>query len=78
MAELPPLSHSLPHITVTNPYEEISDCAVLGDFDQGATDDYQSSCDENEKEENGNNGITRKKSIVTFNDNVERIEIERL
>jgi hypothetical protein len=78
VAELSPLPHSLPQITITNPYEEIGNFAVLGDYDQGATDDYQSSCDENEKEENDNNGITRKKSIVTFNDNVERIEIERL
>jgi hypothetical protein len=78
VAELPSVPHSLPHITITNPYEEIINGAVLGDFDQGATDDFQSSCDENENEESDNNGITRKKSIVTFNDNVERIEIERL
>ncbi|PNF19600.1 hypothetical protein B7P43_G16780, partial [Cryptotermes secundus] len=73
-----PPSPSLPRITITNPYEEISNGAVLRDFDHGTTDDFQSSCDENEKEENDNNGVTRKKSIVTFNDNVERIEIERL
>jgi hypothetical protein len=78
VTELPPTSPSLPHITITNPYEEISNSAVLRDFDYGTTDDFQSSCDENEKEENDNNGMTRKKSIVTFNDNVERIEIERL
>lgn len=75
--ELPPPSPSLPHITITNSYEELGDNAVLRDFDHGTSDDFQSLCDENEKEEN-DNGKTRKKSIVTFNDNVERIEIERL
>jgi hypothetical protein len=78
VTELPQPSPSLPHITITNPYEELTNSTVLQDFDHGTTDEFQSSCDENEKEENGNNGMTRKKSIVTFNDNVERIEIERL
>jgi hypothetical protein len=78
VTELPPPSPSLPHITTTAPYEELNTYAVLEDFDLGTTNDFQSSSNENEKEENDNNGMTRKKSFVTFNDNVERIEIEQL
>jgi hypothetical protein len=52
---------------------------VLGDFDHGATDEFRNTSDEDISEnEEEQDDKTRRKSVVTFNDNVERIEIERV
>jgi hypothetical protein len=71
----------LPHINITEPepYEELSNYTVLGDFDHEATDEFKNTSDEDVSEnEEDKDDKTRRKSVVTFNDNVERIEIERL
>ncbi|XP_021934573.1 uncharacterized protein LOC110837076 isoform X3 [Zootermopsis nevadensis] len=78
--EPPPVASTiLPRITTTEPDQELSNCTVLGDFDHGATDDFRGTSGEDVSEnEDVKDEMTRRKSVVTFNDNVERIEIERL
>lgn len=69
----------LPRVTTTEPDKEFSNCTVLGDFDHGATDEFRNTSDEDISEnEEEQDDKTRRKSVVTFNDNVERIEIERV
>jgi hypothetical protein len=73
----PPALPALPHVTITEPDEGPSKLTVLGDFDQGATDDFRdASSDEDNGNEEEKGDKARRKSVVTFNDNIERIEIE--
>jgi hypothetical protein len=77
----PQASPSLPRTTAIEPEQKLSDGIVPGDFDHGTAHEYEDlSGDEdagkNEEGEDDNSGMTRRKSVVTFNDNVERIEIE--
>ncbi|XP_069705309.1 uncharacterized protein [Periplaneta americana] len=82
----PPVSPSLPRISgasmAVGTVPEYSQWTML-DLDNGAADDLKTETSDSESrkdddEEDDDNGITRRKSIVTFNDNIERIEIERL
>jgi hypothetical protein len=78
----PPVSPHLSGVTTTKPDQEYDNVIALDEFDHGTVDSKNaaSNGDVGEKEEEGNyeNAITRRKSVVTFNDNVERIEIEEI
>ena len=74
-----PLSSDL---TTTKPDQEIVNMIELNESNQGITDvkntENNGDGGEHQNEKNSENIVKRKKSIVTFNNNVERTEIEEV
>jgi len=71
-----------PHLSTTKPEQELIDMIEPNEFNQETTDVKNAANngdgDEHQDEENSENIVKRRKSIVTFNDNIERIEIEEV
>jgi hypothetical protein len=69
-----------PHLSTTKPDQETVNMIVPNEFNQGTTDVKNTANNgdggEHQEEKNSEKTLTRKKSIVTFNENIERIEIE--
>lgn len=73
----PPASPHLSGVITTKPDQERGNMIALDEFDSKSTSS-NGDVSENEEEGNYENVVTRRKSVVTFNDNVERIEIEEV
>jgi hypothetical protein len=69
-------------LSTTKPDQELANKIEPNEFNQGPTDVKNAANNgdggEHQDEKLSENTVTRRKSIVTFNDNVERIEIEKL
>ena len=70
------------NLSTTKPDQEIVNMIAPNEFNQGTTDVKNTANngdgDEHQDEKNSEKTVTRKKSVVTFNENVERIEIEEV
>lgn len=71
-----------PHLSTTKPEEELINMIEPNEFNEETSDVKNTANNgdggEHHDEENSENIIKRRKSIVTFNDNIERIEIEEV
>lgn len=71
-----------PHLSTTKPDQELVNSIEPDEFNQETTDlkntENNGDGGENEDGSNFENVATRRKSVVTFNDNVERIEIDEV
>jgi hypothetical protein len=69
-----------PHLSTTKPEQELINMTEPNEFNQETTDvkNTANSGDgvEHQDEKNSEDIVKRRKSIVTFNENIERIEIE--
>jgi hypothetical protein len=70
------------HLSTTKQDQELVIKIEPNELNQGTTDDKNTANKEDggehQDEKSSENNITRRKSIVTFNDNVEEIEIEEV
>jgi hypothetical protein len=77
-----PSAPLLPHLSTTKSDEELINMTEPDKFNQGTTDVQNTANNgdggEHQDEKNSENIVTRRKSIVTFNENVEQIEIEEV
>jgi hypothetical protein len=71
-----------PHLSTTKPDQEIINMIAPNEFNQGTTDVKNTANngdgDEHQDEKKSEKTVTRKKSIVTFNDNIEKIDPEEV
>jgi len=65
------------HLSGTKPEQDFINMIEPNEFNQGTTD-VKNTANNGNGEHQDENIVTRRKSIVTFNDNVERIEIEEV
>lgn len=71
-----------PYLSTTKPEQELVNMTESNEFNQGTTDVKNTASDgdggEYQDDENSEKTVKRKKSLVTFNENIERIEIEEV
>ena len=70
------------HLSTPKPEQELVNMTEPNEFNQGTTDVKNTANNgdggEHEDDENSEKNMKRKRSIVTFNENVEKIEIEEV
>lgn len=71
-----------PHLSTTKPEQEVVNMIEPNEFNQETTDVKNTASDgedgEHQDEKMSENTVKRRKSMVTFNENVEEIDIEEV